>query len=155
MSTAADGTIWFTESNANSVARMPVGATLPSQITSITMPTAGSTPLGIAPGTAGSMIVSELAGRKVASVPLGATTTPQITEFSTGTAEPYQTVLGPDGAIWFAEVSGGKIGRIATDGTLLEFAVPTASAEPTGITTGPDGAIWFTEFAQGKVGKIQ
>ncbi len=155
MSTAADGTIWFTESNANSVARMPVGATLPSQITSITLPTAGSTPLGIAPGAAGSMIVSEFAGRKVASVPLGATATPQITEFSTGTANPYQTVLGPDGAIWFAEVSGGKIGRIATDGTLLEFAVPTAAAEPTGITTGPDGAVWFTEFAQGKVGKIQ
>jgi virginiamycin B lyase len=155
MSTAADGTIWFTESNTNSVARMPVGATLLSQITSITLPTAGSLPLGIAPGAAGSMIVSELAGHKVASVPLGATTTPQITEFSTGTAQPYQTVLGPDGAIWFAEIGGGKIGRIATDGTLLEFTVPTASAEPTGITTGPDGAIWFTEYGQGKVGKIQ
>ena len=64
-------------------------------------------------------------------------------------------MLGPDGAIWFAEVSGGKIGRIATDGTLLEFTVPTAGAELTGITTGPDGAIWFTEVNQGKIGKIQ
>ena len=134
---------------------MPVGATLPSQITSITIPTAGSSPLGIAPGAAGSMIVSERNTTKMASVPLGATTTSQITEFSTGTAQPYQTVLGPDGAIWFAEVSGGKIGRIATDGTLVEFTLPTAGAELTGITTGPDGAIWFTEFDQGKVGRIQ
>jgi virginiamycin B lyase len=157
MSTAADGSIWFTEPGltVNSVAHMPVGATLASQITSITIPTAGSSPVGIAPGAAGSMIVSELNTRKIASVPFGATVTSQIAEFSTGTAQPYQTVLGPDGAIWFAEVTGGKIGRIATDGTLLEFTPPTLGAELTGITTGPDGAIWFTEFGQGKVGKIQ
>ena len=49
----------------------------------------------------------------------------------------------------------GKVGRIATDGTLLEFTVPTAGAALTGITTGPDGAIWFTEFNEGKIGKIQ
>jgi streptogramin lyase len=157
MSTAADGTIWFTELSAvaNSVAHMPVGATLPSQITSITMPTAASSPLGIAQGAAGSMIVAERNTTKMASVPLGATTSSQITELSTGTAQPYGTVLGPDGAIWFAEIGGGKVGRIATDGTLVEFAVPAAAAELTGITTGPDGAIWFTELNQGKIGRIQ
>jgi virginiamycin B lyase len=157
MSTASDGTIWFTElgAAANSVAHMPVGAALPSQITSITIPTAASSPLGIALGAAGSMIVAERNTTKMATVPLGASTSLQITEFSTGTAQPYGTVLGPDGAIWFAEVSGGKIGRIATDGTLVEFTLPTAGAELTGITTGPDGAIWFTELNQGKIGRIQ
>ena len=75
------------------------------------------------------MIVSELAAHKMASVPLGATTPAQITEFSTGTAQPFQAVLGPDGAIWFAEIIGGKVGRIATDGTLLEFTLPTAGAQ--------------------------
>ncbi len=156
MSTATDGTIWFTEFGAavNSVAHMPVGATLASQITSITMPTVVSGPLGIAQGAAGTMIVSEEGAHKMASVPLGATTTAQITEFSAGTAQPYATVLGPDGAIWFAEISG-KVGRIATDGTLLEFTPPTAGAVLSGITTGPDGAIWFTEFNEAKIGKIQ
>jgi streptogramin lyase len=157
MSTAADGTIWFTEQGGavNSVAHMPVGATLPSQVTSITMPTALSTPLGIARGAAGTMIVSEYGGHKMASVPLGATSTVQITEFSAGTAAPEQTVLGPDGAIWFAETNANKVGRIATDGTLLEFTVPTIAAKINGITIGPDGAIWFAETNSGKVGKIQ
>ncbi len=157
MNTAADGTIWFTETGgaASSVAHMPVGATMASQITSIALPTALSAPLGIAPGTAGTMIVSELTGHKIASVPLGATSSAQISEFSAGTANPEQVVLGPDGAIWFAETNANKVGRIATDGTLLEFTVPTIGATLNGITTGPDGAIWFAETNQGKVGKIQ
>ena len=101
------------------------------------------------------MIVSELTGHKIASVPLGATSSAQISEFSAGTANPEQVVLGPDGAIWFAETNANKVGRIATDGTLLEFTVPTIGATLNGITTGPDGAIWFAETNQGKVGKIQ
>ncbi len=122
--TAADGTIWFTEPFViTSVGHMPVGATLPSQITSIAMPTLASDPLCIAPGAAGSMIVSEQVSSKMASVPLAATTPAQITEFSAG-AHPFGTVLGPDGAIWFAELGGGKVGRIATDGTLFRIYGP-------------------------------
>ena len=92
---------------------MPVGATLASQITSITLPTAASGPISIAPGTAGTMIVSEHNTRKMASVPLGATSPAQIAEFSAGvSSQPFQTVLGPDGAIWFTEENEGKIGKI-------------------------------------------
>ena len=155
MGTAADGTIWFTEQSLNSVAHMPVGATLASQITSITLPSAGSGPRWMAPGAAGTMIVSESVTHKMASVPLAATTPAQITEYTGGTGQPYQTVLGPDGAIWFAEIGTSKVGRIATDGTLLEFTVPTAGANISGVTTGPDGAIWFAEDGVGKIGKLQ
>ena len=156
MGTATDGTIWFTEQAgaANSIAHMPVGATLASQITAFPIPTVAGAPFSIAPGAAGSMIVSEQGAHKMGSVPNGATSTAQVTEFSAGTSDPYQCVLGPDGAIWFAEFITGKIGRIATDGTLLEFTPPTA-ALTTGITTGPDGAIWFTEENAAKIGKIQ
>jgi virginiamycin B lyase len=155
MGTAADGTIWFTEQNLNSVAHMPVGATLASQITSITLPTAASAPRWVVPGAAGTMIVSEASSRKMASVPLAATSPAQITEFAGGTGQPYQAVLGPDGAIWFAELGTTKVGRIATDGTLLEFTVPTIGAAISGVTTGPDGAIWFVEDGTSKIGKIQ
>ena len=50
---------------------------------------------------------------------------------------------GPDGALWFSELSSSQIGRIATDGTLTEFAV-RGDVHPNGITTGPDGNLWFT-----------
>ena len=61
---------------------------------------------------------------------------------------------GPDGALWFTERARNSIGRIATDGKITEFAVPTGNAFLDGITAGPDGALWFTEQAPGKIGRI-
>jgi streptogramin lyase len=62
---------------------------------------------------------------------------------------------GPDNAVWFAETSANKIGRIAVSGqAYTEFSVPTAGSGPTGITKGPDGAMWFTEAAANQIGRI-
>jgi len=60
---------------------------------------------------------------------------------------------GPDGALWFSELSSSQIGRIATDGTLTEFAV-RGDVHPNGITTGPDGNLWFTETSAGMIGQM-
>ena len=46
-----------------------------------------------------------------------------------------EITAGPDGALWFTESSGDKIGRITTQGTITEFTVPEGSA---GFTAGPD-----------------
>jgi streptogramin lyase len=82
----------------------------------------------------------------------GGSTEPSVTSFSAGiTGAPLETTLGPDGAVWFAEWTNAKIGRIAMDGTVTEYAV---SAHPFGITTGPDGAIWFTDYAGSKVDRL-
>jgi virginiamycin B lyase len=71
---------------------------------------------------------------------------------------------GPDGALWFTEVntngSGGKIGRITTQGQITAFSVPTTpngKLYPGSITRGPEGALWFTEGAPaagGPVGEV-
>jgi streptogramin lyase len=66
---------------------------------------------------------------------------------------------GADGAMWFTDVqyapklaATGLIGRIAPDGTVKEFAVPTGSqpnlpvvSYPIGIARGSDGNMWFTD----------
>ena len=44
---------------------------------------------------------------------------------------------GPDGALWFTEYWGNKIGRITTAGVITEFPVPTASSNVDDITAGP------------------
>ena len=67
---------------------------------------------------------------------------------------PTDIALGPDGALWFTELPGNKIGRITTGGRLTEFAVPTPDSEPGGIALGPDSAIWFTEGFPKKIGRI-
>jgi virginiamycin B lyase len=62
-------------------------------------------------------------------------------------------MVGPDGALWFTELGGQKIGRITTGGAATDFAVPTTPSSPLGIVTGPDGALWFTETQGNKIGR--
>lgn len=75
-------------------------------------------------------------------------------------AVPAGVAAGPDGAVWFTERERGMIGRMATDGTVQEFPLPTSAAEPAtakqpvGIALGPDGALWFTQSGVDRIGRI-
>ena len=81
-----------------------------------------------------------------------------ITEFPIPTANsfPYGIAAGPDGNLWFTEISGlaNKIGRITTAGVVTEFPIPTAGSNPQGIAAGPDGNLWFTESSANQIGRI-
>jgi len=72
---------------------------------------------------------------------------PVITEFPlpTDKSQPREITVGSDGAPWFTESSGNKIGRITPNGAITEFPLPETKASLGGITAGPDGALWFTE----------
>ena len=87
------------------------------------------------------------------SIPATAQT---ITEFPIPTAGsvPSWMAAGPDGAIWFVETAGNKIGRITSAGVVTEYAIPTANSMPQGIVAGPDGAMWFVEGNTNRVGRI-
>jgi len=52
--------------------------------------------------------------------------TPEFSEYAVPTAnsQPLGICLGPDRALWFTEAAAHKIGRIATTGSITEFAVP-------------------------------
>jgi virginiamycin B lyase len=74
---------------------------------------------------------------------------------------PTDITVGPDGALWFTESEGNRIGRITTAGVITEFPLPTNCGQPAGdgcvpsaITVGPDGALWFTENWGNKIGRI-
>ncbi len=74
-----------------------------------------------------------------------------ITEFPLPTtmSAPGGITAGPDGALWFTESVGSKIGRITPGGVITEFPLPPPPAgglkQPQTITAGPDGNLWFTE----------
>lgn len=82
------------------------------------------------------------------------------TEFSipTSSSGPVCIAAGSDGALWFTENSGNKIGRIpanATSGAAIdEFTIPTANSNPFGITAGPGGDLWFAETGKSNIGRI-
>ncbi len=91
---------------------------------------------------------------------------PALTSFALPAADanPAGITTGPDGALWFTErgpldasanpLGPARIGRITLDGTVTEFATPTANAAPFGIATGPDGNLWFAERLGNRIGRV-
>ena len=78
-----------------------------------------------------------------------------ITEFGENTfagAMIYGITAGPDGNLWFTELSANKVGKITPAGDITEFGAGiSANAGPYEITAGPDGNLWFAEnFAGGR-----
>jgi virginiamycin B lyase len=70
------------------------------------------------------------------------TTSGVVTQHSIPTASTlYGITSGPDGALWFAEVSANQIGPITTAGVVSEYPVPTANSNPFGMTAGLDGSV--------------
>jgi virginiamycin B lyase len=80
-------------------------------------------------------------------------------------SQPAGITVGPDGALWFAEEGGNRIGRIdprqAVNGTangITEYAIPPDPQFPNSqadqITLGPDGRLWFTEPGASRLSTI-
>ncbi|MBA3708791.1 MAG: hypothetical protein H0W83_08245 [Planctomycetes bacterium] len=85
------------------------------------------------------------------------TTSGTLTEFPVPTVSSNLSgiVAGPDGALWFSEYSGNKIGRITTAGAITEYPLLAAASGPSDLTVGPDNtSIWFTEETAFAIGKI-
>lgn len=120
----------------------------------------------IIPGPDGNLWFTELNGNKIGRM----TTSGTLTEFTVPssvevpafpenyrTSHPSGIVVGPDGNLWFTEVSTDKIARITTAGTITEFDVPKGTG-PYWLAVGVDGNFWFTGQALfpivGRVGRM-
>ena len=53
-------------------------------------------------------------------------------------------VQGPGNALWFSHSGSNSVGRIAGDGRMTEFPLPTPRY-PAGMAADPDGSVWFVE----------
>lgn len=90
---------------------------------------------------------------------IGTITTTGVT-IPTSNSGPQSIASGPDGTVWFTELTSNKIGRLSPDGSMTEFPIPTPNASLEGIAVGPDGNLWFAEAggpidpAAGGAGKI-
>ncbi len=100
--------------------------------------------------------VVDTTGNKVWKVPFtGATPTAVV--IPTSNSQPKGITIGPDGAVWFTEFNGGRIGRIDALGALYEYIIetfPPVPVWPLGIVTGSDRALWFTEYNNNKIGRL-
>ncbi len=140
----SDNALWFTEANVNKIGRMTTTGT----VTHFPIPTANSSPNGIALAPDGSLWFTESTGNKIGKItPGGMVTEYPILSPNAGAGE---IVVDSDGTIWFAESSLGKIGRMLPNGSMTEYIIPSTGpfqlAVDT-ITIGTNGNIWFTAYS--------
>jgi virginiamycin B lyase len=153
---ASDGLVWF--SHGDTIGRITPGGA----VKEYPVPTQGSGTGWMHLGPDRAVWFAERNGNKIGHVAVNG----RVTEYvipSTPTSPtcpgatstvPQGIATGSDGAIWFTEECGNRIGRIAADGQIIEYPVPTPDSHPLGITAGSDGALWFVEKAKAKIGRV-
>ena len=67
--------------------------------------------------------------------------------------EPTRLILGADGALWFTEHAGNRIGRLTVSGAFSFFSVPTPRSGPADLAS-TGRYIWFTEQARAALGRL-
>jgi streptogramin lyase len=65
---------------------------------------------------------------------------------------PYELTTHTDGRVWFADINGGRIGRV-DDGVIRTFTGADVSF-PVDVASGEDGNVWFTSSGNGRIGSI-
>jgi len=73
---------------------------------------------------------------------------------SGGYEEGAEIAFDGAGNLWFTDIPGNSVGRVAADGEVTKFPLPTADAKPGVIIDGPAGDMWFVEEAAAKVGRV-
>ncbi|GCF08709.1 Vgb family protein [Dictyobacter arantiisoli] len=153
-----DGSYWVTDLQSGTIDRV----TNNGNVISYSIPTANTDIEGITLATDGTLWFAEnnrighLATTSSASKTAKDSNAATITEYKL----PAPNVIalgitqGPDDAIWFAEDTLNKIGRINNSGTVNEYLLPATLSDPTDITAGPDGALWFTETDGNRIGRL-
>ncbi|MGK2857925.1 MAG: kelch repeat-containing protein [Thermoanaerobaculia bacterium] len=68
-------------------------------------------------------------------------------------SHPSDLVVGPDGALWFADEFADSVGRVIPGGAVQSFSLPYGSG-PRAITVGPDGALWVARRGDGTVTRV-
>jgi virginiamycin B lyase len=152
----ADGAVWF--SRGNSLDRITMGG----QLKEYSVPTPNSVPGWVHLGPDRAIWLAERFGNKIGRIAVDGRITeypiPGMATCAVGapgnSSLPQGITTGADGALWFTEECGNRIGRITLSGQITEYPVPTPDSHPLGITTGPDGALWFVEKQAEKIGRI-
>ena len=149
---------WITGQKHDALARV----TLDGKATFYAMPE-GSGPHGIAFDASGSLWATlEYAG---AVVQIDQATgeilkTIDVALHTEGAPSPINTHphglgVAPDGVtLWFTGKATGTVGRIAFDGVITHFALPTVGSVPIYIAAGVDGNMWCTELLGNQIARI-
>jgi virginiamycin B lyase len=141
---AADGSVWFTEKNANQLGRIDSSGAL----TEYAVPTAAAAPDQITASPDGNVWFTERYGRKIGRVSQAGGA---IAEFAVPGTGAYPTAIATVGStVWFASADAAataRLGSISLTGTITQLATGATRTSITGIVGGPDGNLWVTQVS--------
>lgn len=66
----------------------------------------------------------------------------------------YEFAEDAGGGIWFTEGDNNAVSRLAPDGEVKAYALPTPHAEPSSVAVDRRGDVWFVESEGRKIGRI-
>jgi len=146
IATAADGTIWFTIDQAESIGRVRGG-----RIDLLRTPGRNFEPLGLAVAGDGSAWYTDIDRGAVMHIsPAG-----EVSRFSLDSAivRLGRLAIGPDGSVWVADITGGGITSLK-DGTFTPHEIGSGGGGPYGVAVTSDGVVWATLQGDGKLVRI-
>ncbi len=66
----------------------------------------------------------------------------------------YQFVEDETGGIWFTEGDNNAVSRLAPDGSVNAYQIPTPHAEPSSLALDRHGNLWFVEMDVAKIARL-
>jgi virginiamycin B lyase len=142
---ARDGEVWFTAAGTNRIGHRATDGT----ITWFDLPIPGSRPAMITLDADGTPWAALNGAAAIAEVVDG---TVEIIELTAGSA-PVGIAAG-GGGVWFADIAGGSVGRIAADGTVHRIALPDPACRPHAVAVAADGSCWATLWGSGRLAHV-
>jgi streptogramin lyase len=67
---------------------------------------------------------------------------------------PWNIANGPDGNMWVVATGTAEVIKIASNGGMTVYPMPSPSSRLQGIVVGSDGNLWFAESGNNSIGKI-
>ncbi len=148
LAVAADGSAWFTDGPAKQVSRMtPAG-----ELTSVTLEMPIARLGGVAVAADGAVWFAEGSAYSITRLKDGALKRHVIESVRGG---PYGVAVGPDGSVWATLQAANQLLRIAPDGTMRAFDIPTRGSSPSDVRVDAQGVVWFLEFRGNKLGRLE
>jgi virginiamycin B lyase len=156
MAIGPDGNFWFTETQAQKVAKVSLTGTATEY------PVDGKVyPVGMT-SAAGNLWFTGCVGQKIASISTAGTQKQYVVPNTPyGQPAPFFMVTGPDGNLWFTSCGGGTISRMSVPaGGALKpsvFRAPSTSSlgrgQLWGLAAGPNADMWMADI-QGYLDRI-
>ena len=143
---AADGTIWFTIGQADSIGRVRNG-----RVDRLRTPGRNFEPLGLAVAADGNAWYTDIERGAV------------IRMSPAGDASPFpldsaivrlgRLAIGPDGTVWFADITGGGVTSLK-DGAFTPYEIGSGGGGPYGVAVTAEGVVWATLQGDSKLVRI-